>query len=140
MFNTSNLPQNQNILAGISLQEHSGPFAMGDYVQLKNFNVQIESFLAEGGFAHVYSCIFLGKRAVLKRVSCPDNISLKYLLMEAETQKLLSGHENIVSFLDYSYSQLKTGGFELLLLMEHCAGKLCLKRWPFSGLSKFTAQ
>jgi AP2-associated kinase len=97
-----------------------GPFQVGQQLKVGQQLIQIESFIAEGGFAHVYSCILNQQRIVLKRISCSDKSQLQKLIQEAETQKQLTGHINIVSFIDYSYQY--TTQYELLILMEHCAG------------------
>ncbi|KAI8909032.1 kinase-like domain-containing protein [Gorgonomyces haynaldii] len=100
----------------------SGPLQAGSTVQVRHHTATVESYLAQGGFAHVYA-VSLGSRiVVLKRLACPDDATLRELVYEAETHKKVSGHENIVEFIDYQYNRLPVGGYELLLLMEYCPG------------------
>lgn len=107
------------------MSDFRGPYYPGQKIYINNFEITIEQFIAEGGFAHVYTCLFNDTRLCLKRVSCGDAVTLKDLIKEAETHKFLSGHPSIVKFIDYSYAQLSNGtGYELVILMEHCAGNL----------------
>ncbi|KAI8899104.1 kinase-like domain-containing protein [Globomyces pollinis-pini] len=103
--------------------DQKGPYHVGQILSIKGYEVIIERFLAEGGYAHVYVCTLGDVRLVLKRVSCPDQQSLTLLIQEAETHKKLSGHPSIVQFFEYSYNALPNGqGFELQILMEFCQG------------------
>jgi AP2-associated kinase len=61
-----------------------GPFAIGSQIQVNNHLVTIQTFIAEGGFAHVYTVLCGEKRLVLKRISCPDQSTLRELIQEAE--------------------------------------------------------
>ncbi|KAK4999373.1 Ark- serine/threonine protein kinase [Elasticomyces elasticus] len=106
-----------------------GTFAPGTKVQVGNHRVVIEKYLSEGGFAHVYvvrvprpSDTTKDDNAVLKRVAVPDKESLANMRTEVETMKKLKGHKHIVTYIDSHASQLKGGGYEVFLLMEHCAG------------------
>ncbi|EGF76260.1 hypothetical protein BATDEDRAFT_92853 [Batrachochytrium dendrobatidis JAM81] len=93
-------------------------------ISLSRLQVTIERFLAEGGFAHVYLAILAGdsQRVVLKRIACSDKASLEELRQEVEIHKQVSGHKNIVRFLDSSIASLQAGGYEVLILMEYCEG------------------
>jgi AP2-associated kinase len=105
-----------------------GTFASGTKVQVGNHRVTIEKYLSEGGFAHVYlvrvpkSDNGTPEIAVLKRVACADKDALANMRTEVETMKKLKGHSKIVTYMDSHASQLKTGGFEVFLLMEYCSG------------------
>ena len=105
----------------------SGIFAPGTKVQVGSHRVVVEKYLSEGGFAHVY-VVRLPKQvegsdtAVLKRVVVPDKTHLTSMRTEVETMKRLKGHKHIVRYIDSHASQLKGGGYEVFLLMEHCAG------------------
>ncbi|KAL1797608.1 hypothetical protein ACET3X_004214 [Alternaria dauci] len=106
-----------------------GTFAPGTKVQVGNHRVTIEKYLSEGGFAHVY-LVRVPKSdnnqtpdtAVLKRVACADKDALANMRTEVETMKKLKGHSKIVTYMDSHASQLKTGGYEVFLLMEFCSG------------------
>ncbi|KAL1600817.1 Ark- serine/threonine protein kinase [Paraconiothyrium brasiliense] len=105
-----------------------GTFAPGTKVQVGNHRVTIERYLSEGGFAHVYVVRIpkgnegLPDVGVLKRVAVPDKDSLANMRTEVETMKKLKGHRHIVTYIDSHASQLKGGGYEVFLLMEHCTG------------------
>lgn len=101
-------------------------FAPGTKVQVGNHRVVIEKYLSEGGFAHVYvvrdPSSTKKETLVLKRVAVPDKESLVEMRTEVDTMKKLQGHRHIVTYIDSHASQLKGGGYEVFLLMEHCAG------------------
>ena len=87
----------------------------------------IERYLSEGGFAHVYLVRLPNQAsgddgAVLKRVAVPDKETLASMRTEVETMQKLRGRRHIVTYVDYHASQIKTGGFEVFLLMEYCNG------------------
>ena len=104
-----------------------GTFLPGTKVQVGSHRVQIEKYLSEGGFAHVY-VVRVPKEgtkyelAVLKRVAVPDKDHLASMRTEVETMKKLVGHRHIVRYMDSHASQLKGGGYEVFLLMEYCSG------------------
>ncbi|KAH6604309.1 serine threonine kinase ark1 [Trichoderma cornu-damae] len=105
----------------------AGTFAPGTKIQVGNHRVQIQKYLSEGGFAHVY-LVKLPKAvdgtdlAVLKRVAVPDKEALRGMRTEVETMKRLKGHRAIVTYIDSHASELKGGGYEVFLLMEFCDG------------------
>ncbi|KAK2839224.1 hypothetical protein FQN49_006353 [Arthroderma sp. PD_2] len=114
-------------MAAVASAVPAGTFVSGTKVQVGSHRVVIEKYLSEGGFAHVY-VVRLPKpvdgveTAVLKRVAVPDKASLANMRTEVETMKRLKGHKHIVTYIDSHASQLKGGGYEVFLLMEHCAG------------------
>ncbi|KOS19450.1 Serine/threonine-protein kinase ppk30 [Escovopsis weberi] len=105
----------------------AGTFAPGTKIQVGNHRVQIQKYLSEGGFAHVY-LVKLPKPvdgtdlAVLKRVAVPDKEALRGMRTEVETMKRLKGHRAIVTYIDSHASELQGGGYEVFLLMEYCDG------------------
>ncbi|KAK9453556.1 hypothetical protein V1511DRAFT_512852 [Dipodascopsis uninucleata] len=104
-----------------------GTYPPGTALTVGSFSVTIEKYLSEGGFAHVY-VVKLDRPvdgtniAVLKRVAVPDKESLGLLRGEVDTMKRLKGHRHIVSYIDSHASRLRTGGYEVFLLMEFCSG------------------
>lgn len=104
-----------------------GTFAPGTKIQVGSHRVVIQKYLSEGGFAHVY-VVKLPKPvdgtdvAVLKRVAVPDKETLRGMRIEVETMKKLKGHRPIVRYIDSHASELKSGGYEVFLLMEFCNG------------------
>ncbi|EFQ33312.1 uncharacterized protein GLRG_08456 [Colletotrichum graminicola M1.001] len=105
----------------------AGTFAPGTKIQVGGHRVVIQKYLSEGGFAHVY-LVKLPKpvdgtdMAVLKRVAVPDKESLRSMRVEVETMKRLKGHRPIVTYIDSHASEMRNGGYEVFLLMEHCNG------------------
>ncbi|KAI9823082.1 MAG: hypothetical protein M1826_000286 [Phylliscum demangeonii] len=105
----------------------AGLFVPETKVQVGSHRVIVDRYLSEGGFAHVYLVrlpkeVNGSKVAVLKRVAVPDKEALAHMKNEVETMKRLKGHRHIVTYIDSHASQLKTGGYEVFLLMEYCAG------------------
>nr|KAJ3419332.1 hypothetical protein HK105_007080 [Polyrhizophydium stewartii] len=110
--------------AGDGSMPPPGTFAPFTTVPLGRTHVVIERFLAEGGFAHVYlvQVADTQQRAVLKRIVCPEESDLDEQRIEADVHRRVSGHKNIVRFIDSSITPLRTGGYEILILMEYCEG------------------
>ncbi|GJJ13173.1 hypothetical protein Clacol_007424 [Clathrus columnatus] len=80
-----------------------------------------------GGFAHVYVVqsavpIDNNSRHVLKRIAVADQNMLREVQKEVEVMRKLSGHPNIVKFIDASWHTLPNGTYEVFILMEFCAG------------------
>ncbi|CAH7688665.1 nak/nak-unclassified protein kinase [Phakopsora pachyrhizi] len=106
----------------------------GTKVQVGKYVVQVEKFLSEGGFAHVYVASLVSptsidgfspsqKKFVLKRMAVPDKSGLVEVRREVDVMKQLRPHKNIVYFIEASASSLPgTLGFEIFILMEWCPG------------------
>ncbi|KXJ11367.1 AP2-associated protein kinase 1 [Exaiptasia diaphana] len=74
-----------------------------------------------GGFAVVLLVKATnGRRYALKRVSVNNKHDLDICKQEINIMKLVSGHKNTISFLDFSINQIKEEIFEVLILMEYC--------------------
>ncbi|KAK9244972.1 kinase-like domain-containing protein [Lipomyces tetrasporus] len=112
---------------GSGLVVPPGTYPPGTPLVVGSHNVTIERYLSEGGFAHVY-VVRLDRNvngtdiAVLKRVAVPDRESLGTLRTEVDTMRRLKGHRCVVSYIDSHASHLKTGEYEVFLLMEYCSG------------------
>ncbi|XP_036268575.1 BMP-2-inducible protein kinase isoform X2 [Pipistrellus kuhlii] len=90
-------------------------FAVGRY------QVTLEEALAEGGF----STVFLvrthgGIRHALKRMYVNNLSDLNICKREIKIMKELSGHKNIVGFLDCAINSISDNVWEVLILMEYC--------------------
>ncbi|XP_034860596.1 BMP-2-inducible protein kinase isoform X2 [Mirounga leonina] len=90
-------------------------FAVGRY------QVTLEESLAEGGF----STVFLvrthgGIRHALKRMYVNNMPDLNICKREITIMKELSGHKNIVSYLDCAVNSISDNVWEVLILMEYC--------------------
>ncbi|CCF55543.1 hypothetical protein KAFR_0A01040 [Kazachstania africana CBS 2517] len=125
-------------------------FNPGAVVAVGRHKVEIIKYLAEGGFAQIYSVNFIeylnefsnepdstedsnidefqqfklepGNLACLKRVMVPDENGLNELRNEVNVMRKLKGTPNIVQYYDSNASRRHDGnpGFEVLLLMELC--------------------
>ncbi|XP_076999168.1 BMP-2-inducible protein kinase isoform X1 [Tamandua tetradactyla] len=90
-------------------------FAVGRY------QVTLEESLAEGGF----STVFLvrthgGIRCALKRMFVNNMSDLNTCKREITIMKELSGHKNIVGYLDCAVNSISDNVWEVLILMEYC--------------------
>lgn len=90
-------------------------FAVGRY------QVTLEESLAEGGF----STVFLvrthgGIRCALKRMFVNNVPDLNICKREITIMKELSGHKNIVGYLDCAVNSISDNVWEVLILMEYC--------------------
>ncbi|XP_023593376.1 BMP-2-inducible protein kinase isoform X1 [Trichechus manatus latirostris] len=90
-------------------------FAVGRY------QVTLEESLAEGGF----STVFLvrthgGIRCALKRMYVNNMSDLNICKREITIMKELSGHKNIVGYLDCAVNSISDNVWEVLILMEYC--------------------
>lgn len=115
-------------------------FNPGKLVSVGKHQVEIVNYIAEGGFAQIYSVKFveylnefgkdtniatslkIGDVACLKRVIVHDENGLNELRNEVEIMKKLKGSPNIIQYYDSNASRLSNSstGFEILLLMELC--------------------
>ncbi|KAF2738728.1 kinase-like protein [Polyplosphaeria fusca] len=126
----SSIPQQQAAYRAPAATSSAPPgtFQPGTKIQVGSQRVQIERYLSEGGFAHVYVVRVpktderIPEVAVLKRVAVPDKDALANMRTEVETMKKLKGHKHVVTYFDSHASQLKGGGYEVFLLMEYCQG------------------
>lgn len=100
----------------------------GTQLTVGSHEVEIIKYVSEGGFAHVYTVrvdppIAGHPVACLKRVAVPDKVYLNLLRAEVEAMQRLKGYSNIVQYFDSHAERMKSGmGYEVLLLMEYCAG------------------
>lgn len=113
-------------------------YTPGTLVTVGNQQVEVLNYIAEGGFAQIYSVKFLksldefdngnkaplqsGDIACLKRVLVPDENGLSEMRNEVEVMKQLRGARAIIQYYDSNASRRASGqgGYEVLLLMELC--------------------
>ncbi|KAM0788072.1 hypothetical protein ACM66B_001243 [Microbotryomycetes sp. NB124-2] len=115
----------------------AGTLPSGTIVRVGEYQVRVERFLSEGGFAHVYlatSATAIPKgsplattKHVLKRIAVPDTKGVELVGKEVEVMKLLRNHPKIVNLIEASVSEMPGGvngskGYEIFILMEWCAG------------------
>ncbi|KAG8515150.1 BMP-2-inducible protein kinase, partial [Galemys pyrenaicus] len=100
----------------------SGSSSVGVRVfSVGRYQVTLEESLAEGGF----STVFLvrthgGTRCALKRMYVNNMPDLNICKREITIMKELSGHKNIVSYLDCAVNSISDNVWEVLILMEYC--------------------
>ncbi|XP_034243808.1 uncharacterized protein LOC117646752 [Thrips palmi] len=83
--------------------------------------VTVEEVIAEGGFAVVF--LVKGnnsKRYALKRMYVNNDFDLNVAKREIQIASNLSGHKNIIGYVDASITPTSNGVYEVLLLMSHC--------------------
>ncbi|XP_061849738.1 BMP-2-inducible protein kinase isoform X2 [Colius striatus] len=95
--------------------------ALGKVFAVGRYQVIPEELLAEGGF----STVFLvrthgGIRCALKRMYVNNMPDLNICKREITIMKELSGHKNIVSYLDCAVNSISDNVWEVLILMEYC--------------------
>ncbi|XP_071664024.1 BMP-2-inducible protein kinase isoform X4 [Patagioenas fasciata] len=95
--------------------------ALGKVFAVGRYQVTPEELLAEGGF----STVFLvrthgGIRCALKRMYVNNVLDLNVCKREITIMKELSGHKNIVSYLDCTVNSISDNVWEVLILMEYC--------------------
>ncbi|XP_066488035.1 BMP-2-inducible protein kinase isoform X2 [Tiliqua scincoides] len=95
-------------------------FAVGRY------QVTVEELLAEGGFSTVLLVrTHGGVRCALKRMYVNNVPDLNICKREITIMKELSGHKNIVGYLDCAVNSVSDNVWEVLILMEYCrAGQI----------------
>nr|CAI5855553.1 unnamed protein product [Callosobruchus analis] len=83
--------------------------------------VTVEDILAEGGFAIVYLVkANNGTRYALKRMYVNNEQDLNVAKREIQIASSLSGHKNIIGYVDSSLTATGGGVYEVLLLMPYC--------------------
>ncbi|XP_063697673.1 uncharacterized protein LOC134828621 [Culicoides brevitarsis] len=94
---------------------------VGKVFSVGKTSVTVEEILAEGGF----SIVFLvktsnGTRYALKRMYVNNEHDLNICKREIQIASNLSGHKNIIGYVDSSITQQNNGVYEVLLLMPYC--------------------
>ncbi|XP_015590213.1 BMP-2-inducible protein kinase isoform X2 [Cephus cinctus] len=86
--------------------------------------VTVEEVLAEGGFAVVFLVKSSSGRYALKRMYVNNEHDLNVCKREIQIASNLSGHKNIIGYVDSSISHTGNGVHELLLLMPYCKSQV----------------
>lgn len=98
-------------------------FAVGRY------QVTVEELVAEGGFSVVFLArTHSGVRCALKRMYVNNVPDLNVYKREITIMKELSGHKNIVRYLDSAISSVSDSVWEVLILMEYCKAGQVVKQ------------
>ncbi|OXB84130.1 UNVERIFIED_CONTAM: hypothetical protein H355_012248 [Colinus virginianus] len=98
-----------------------GAAALGRVFAVGRHQVTAEELLAEGGFSTVFLVrTHSGIRCALKRMYVNNVPDLNICKREITIMKELSGHKNIVSYLDCAVNCISDNVWEVLILMEYC--------------------
>uniref|UniRef100_A0A667YUF9 non-specific serine/threonine protein kinase n=1 Tax=Myripristis murdjan TaxID=586833 RepID=A0A667YUF9_9TELE len=98
-------------------------FAVGRY------QVTVEELIAEGGFSVVFLArTHSGVRCALKRMYVNNVPDLNIYKREITIMKELSGHKNIVGYLDSTINAVSDSVWEVLILMEYCKAGQVVKQ------------
>uniref|UniRef100_A0A3Q3J7C8 Protein kinase domain-containing protein n=1 Tax=Monopterus albus TaxID=43700 RepID=A0A3Q3J7C8_MONAL len=98
-------------------------FAVGRY------QVTVEELIAEGGFSVVFLArTHSGVRCALKRMYVNNVPDLNVYKREITIMKELSGHKNIVGYLDSTINPVSDSVWEVLILMEYCKAGQVVKQ------------
>ncbi|KAG7213798.1 hypothetical protein KM043_003017 [Ampulex compressa] len=97
---------------------------LGKVFVVGRHTVTVEEVLAEGGFAVVFLVKSAGGRYALKRMYVNNEHDLNVCKREIQIASNLSGHKNIIGYVDSSITHTGGGVHELLLLMPYCKSQV----------------
>ncbi|XP_040984192.1 AP2-associated protein kinase 1 isoform X2 [Aquila chrysaetos chrysaetos] len=104
----------------------SGPGSgyIGRVFSIGRYQVTVDEVLAEGGFAIVFLVrTNNGMKCALKRMYVNNEYDLQVCKREIQIMRDLSGHKNIVGYIDSSINSVSSGDvWEVLILMDYCRG------------------
>ncbi|NXF11717.1 AAK1 kinase, partial [Smithornis capensis] len=104
----------------------SGPGSgyIGRVFSIGRHQVTVDEVLAEGGFAIVFLVrTNNGVKCALKRMYVNNEYDLQVCKREIQIMRDLSGHKNIVGYIDSSINPVSSGDvWEVLILMDFCRG------------------
>uniref|UniRef100_A0A182PAF1 non-specific serine/threonine protein kinase n=1 Tax=Anopheles epiroticus TaxID=199890 RepID=A0A182PAF1_9DIPT len=119
-FETKNEPTSTS-----SSSRETNSFVGKTFKLSKENVVTVEEVLAEGGFAVVFLVKgSKGERYALKRLYVNNEYDLGVCNREIKIASNLSGHKNIIGYIDHSISAKGNGVHEILLLMPYCKTNL----------------
>uniref|UniRef100_A0A8C5M2N2 non-specific serine/threonine protein kinase n=1 Tax=Leptobrachium leishanense TaxID=445787 RepID=A0A8C5M2N2_9ANUR len=97
---------------------------IGRVFNIGRHQVTVDEVLAEGGFALVFLVrTSNGMRRALKRMYVNNEQDLQVCKREIQIMRDLSGHKNIVGYIDSSINSMSGGDvWEVLILMDFCRG------------------
>ncbi|KAM4808718.1 BMP-2-inducible protein kinase [Rhinophrynus dorsalis] len=110
-----------NLGVGSSGTSCSGGVTVGRGFSVGRYQVTVEEIVAEGGFSTVFVVrTHGGIRCALKRMYVNNVPDLNICKREITIMKELSGHKNIVGYLDCAINSASDNVWEILILMEYC--------------------
>ncbi|KAI0003846.1 hypothetical protein BJV74DRAFT_812022 [Russula compacta] len=106
---------------------NKGTLVPGQTISVNKYTVQVERYLSQGGFAHVYlvrtpAPVYGTTHHVLKRIAVPNESMLTEVKKEVDIMRILKGHPNIVHLIDAAWNRASAGVYEVFILMEYCSG------------------
>ncbi|KAJ6601145.1 hypothetical protein DFH09DRAFT_1355371 [Mycena vulgaris] len=107
--------------------QNKGTLVPGQSISVNKYAVQVERYLSQGGFAHVYlvrtaTPVYNTTHHVLKRIAVANDSMLTEVKKEVDIMRLLKGHPNIVHLIDAAWHKMPNGLYEVFILMEFCPG------------------
>ncbi|XP_072004968.1 AP2-associated protein kinase 1 isoform X7 [Engystomops pustulosus] len=110
------------VVSGLSSGLGSG--YIGRVFSIGRHQVTVDEVLAEGGFALVFLVrTSNGMKCALKRMYVNSDHDLQVCKREIQIMRDLSGHKNIVGYIDSSINSVSSGDvWEVLILMDFCRG------------------
>ncbi|KAI4487969.1 hypothetical protein M0802_011673 [Mischocyttarus mexicanus] len=97
---------------------------LGKVFVVGRYTVTVEEVLAEGGFAIVFLVKASTGRYALKRMYVNNEHDLNVCKREIQIASNLSGHKNIIGYVDSNITHTGGGVHELLLLMPYCKSQV----------------
>ncbi|KAM9446351.1 BMP-2-inducible protein kinase isoform 2-T2 [Clarias gariepinus] len=102
---------------------------IGKVFAIGRYQVTVDELIAEGGFSMVFLArTHSGVRCALKRMYVNNVHDLNVFKREVTIMKELSGHKNIVSYLDSIINTVGDSVWEVLILMEFCKAGQVVKQ------------
>ncbi|XP_026994235.2 BMP-2-inducible protein kinase isoform X3 [Tachysurus fulvidraco] len=102
---------------------------IGKVFAIGRHQVTVDELIAEGGFSMVFLArTHSGVRCALKRMYVNNVPDLNIFKREVMIMKELSGHKNIVSYLDSIINTVGDSVWEVLILMEYCKAGQVVKQ------------
>ncbi|KAF8274275.1 hypothetical protein EI94DRAFT_1714018 [Lactarius quietus] len=106
---------------------NKGTLVPGQTISVNKFTVQVERYLSQGGFAHVYlvrtpTPVYGTTHHVLKRIAVSNESMLTDVKKEVDIMRILKGHPNVVHLIDAAWHRTSAGAYEVFILMEFCPG------------------
>ncbi|XP_069025434.1 LOW QUALITY PROTEIN: BMP-2-inducible protein kinase [Embiotoca jacksoni] len=102
---------------------------LGKVFAVGRYQVTVEELVAEGGFSVVFLArTHSGVRCALKRMYVNNVPDLNVYKREITIMKELSGHKNIVGYLDSTINAVSDSVWEVLILMEYCKAGQVVKQ------------
>ncbi|KAK3538784.1 hypothetical protein QTP86_015910 [Hemibagrus guttatus] len=102
---------------------------IGKVFAIGRYQVTVDELIAEGGFSMVFLArTHSGVRCALKRMYVNNVPDLNIFKREIMIMKELSGHKNIVSYLDSTINTVGDSVWEVLILMEYCKAGQVVKQ------------